>query len=370
MLFLYFVYIFISQVIFRRLLSEHPNDNIEPNLLCVDNDFALVAPNADGYFMRPDVKPSEWTLYESRTMDQTDERIFFHETSGRHDLSMRQCCAIESAAKHHPHRIVQLFLRPPIRCSSRSHGSSDRSLLFYNPTWLKVLSKYPNIKIVLVNEYQYFHGSPLENWYNQGKWRQSRFETAHLSDYIRILNLHKGGGLYLDMDIITMKPYKGEQFRNFLVYGNEAMEEISNGAMHLERGHWLSTEVMELIAKEYDPEAYVYHGPDAVSEVINRVCGLKAQRPETNQCDDIHVLPDRFFYPIPSIFSHLLFQDNGNKTDEEMAKIKKVCFGLHFWNSITRSEEPLRIDSNQIVAIVARQNCPITAAAAADFQVL
>ena len=50
--------------------------------------------------------------------------------------------------------------------------------------------------------------------------------------------MEKCGRLYLDMDIMTLKVCNGETFRNFLVYGNDRMEEISNGAMHFERGNW------------------------------------------------------------------------------------------------------------------------------------
>ncbi len=74
---------------------------------------------------------------------------------------------------------------------------------------------------------------------------------AHLSDFIRILTLSKGGGLYLDMDILTLKPFHGETFQIFLVYGNSGMEEISNGAMNMESGHWLPGEIINLLAKEY-----------------------------------------------------------------------------------------------------------------------
>lgn len=352
---------------FAHFIRMTSNDRRKKNVLCVNNDLITISPTADGLVMKPNFLPFEWAVYESAKKD-TDQRIFFHETSGVTELSMKQCCAVESAAKHNPNRPVQLFLRPPKDCATFSATSSSSSP-FYNPPWLEILSLYPNVEVVLINEGQYFSRTPLEDWYIKGDWRKSKYEIAHLSDYIRILTLYKGGGLYLDIDILTIKALKGEIFRNFLVYGNAGMEEISNGAMHMERDHWLSSEIIGLIFKEYDPDAYVYHGPDAISEIMNRVCGLLAGMPKSNQCGDVQILSDQFFYPIPSIFSHILFEDNQNGTENEtLSKIKNTSFGVHLWHSLSRLHKPLRLHSNQILAVLARENCPLTVGRANDFQ--
>ena len=357
-----------------RNYSIHLADNQEKELhripLCLTRNIVLDSPAADGFVVNPNILPAKWPLYFSNLhKDDGDRRIFFHETSGLNELSFRQCCAIESAAKHNSDRPIQLFLRPSdVDCSETEHSSSSLHSL-HNPAWLKVLSQYPNVAVILINEDHYFAGTPLEQWYRKGEWRSSRYEKAHLSDYIRILTMEKGGGLYLDMDILTLKAFRGDIFHNFLVYSSDRMEEISNGAMHFERGHWLPGEIIRLIAKEYDPEAYVYHGPDAISEVMNRVCGLLARSPRSNQCADVHLLSDSFFYPVPSIFAHLLFQDKGNKSDKETLTQINRSFGLHLWHSLSHLQ-PLQINSNQIVAVVARQNCPLTVARAADFKYL
>jgi hypothetical protein len=169
------------------------------------------------------------------------------------------------------------------------------------------------------------------------------------------------------MDIMTLKSYQGDMFRNCLVYGSARMEVFSNGVMHLERGHWLSAEIIRLLAEEYDKEAYAYHGPAVVSEVMGRKCGVVAGYSNSNNCKDVKLLSDRFFYPIEAPFSNVIFNFNGNKTDiEALIKIRK-SYGLHLWNSLSYVHQPVRIDSNQIFAVLARQNCPLTASRAADF---
>jgi lactosylceramide 4-alpha-galactosyltransferase len=338
---------------------------VDDSVFCVGNDLVLTLPSTDGVFMEPNIPPNTWKTYDS-LQDVNNLRIFFHETSGDNQLGIIQCCSIESAAKHHPFRPIQLFVRPKDDCFGRSTPLSTPSI-FYKPAWLQVLSQYPNVSVILLNEKKYFLGTPMEDWYIKKDWRKSPFSIAHLSDYIRILSLYKGGGLYLDLDILTLKPYIGDIFHNFLVYGSARMDHISNGAMHLEFGHWFSKEIMKELKKEYEPNSYTYHGPDVVSEVMKNVCGLTAGNPNSNQCKDIHLLSDKSFYPIPSIFSGLLFQENENTTQSEtFAKIKK-SFGLHSWNSLSRFQKSFDIDSNQILAVLAKKHCPITVSMAKYF---
>jgi lactosylceramide 4-alpha-galactosyltransferase len=359
------VAVIIFWFIFPNLYSPKDlNDKETQNLLCVDNSFGMKPPAADGLFMEPKIPSTKWKNYDAMLEGKNSMRIFFHETSGKNQLSIMQCCSIESAAKHNPNRHVQLFIRPPENCHS--------TLLFpptpplYNPVWLNVLSRYPNVSVILLNEKHYFTGTPLEDWYNRKEWRKSQFEIAHLSDYIRILSLYKGGGLYLDMDILTLKPYNVKKFRNFLVYGSALMDHISNGAMHLEYDHWVIEEIMQLLVKEYDPYSYIYHGPEAVSEVMRSSCGLAIGNPKSNRCNDIKLFPDIYFYPIPSIISSLLFQEGNTTHSETLAKIEK-SYGVHLWNSLSRFHKAFNIYSNQIVALLAKEHCPLTVSMAKDF---
>jgi hypothetical protein len=330
--------------------------------LCIDNLVLTPPPFADGLVMTANLPPSQWTPFNGSQFN--NGRIFFHETSGKAQLNLQQCCAVESAAKHNPDRPVQLFLRPE---STGCYSSSDGSQSTYRPAWLEILSQYPNVAAILVNEDRYFAGSPLQDWYQNGRWLKSPHQVAHLSDYIRILTLYKGGGLYLDTDILTLKTYQGDMFRNCLVYGSGRMEVFSNGVIHLEAGHWLSAELVRLLAEEYDPDAYAYHGPALVSEVMGRKCGVVAGYSNSNHCKDIQLLSDRFFYPIEAPFSDVIFRDNNNKTDvATLVKIRN-SYGLHLWNSLSYVHRPVKINSNQIFSVLARQHCPLTVARAADF---
>ncbi|KZS12662.1 Uncharacterized protein APZ42_022823 [Daphnia magna] len=337
-------------------------------VLCVNIKLAVDPPVADGLIMQKDVRASQWKTFNSTSQKGlTDRRIVFHETSGTNELTFRQCCAVESAAKNNPERPVQLFLRP-LFIPCHEHLSYHPSDLFHKPLWLDILSNYPNVEAILLNEEHYFAGTPLQSWYDAGKWRKTRHETVHFSDYIRFLTLHKGGGLYLDTDVLTLRPLQGDKFRNFLSYDNVAMDGISSGVMHMEAGHWLATAMMRYLAEEYDPFEFAFHGTQAVSALMSSACGIEQGDPKSNTCKDIHLLPSRFFFPIVK-------QLASEKLDRARVMSLKgpgvltrlnTSYGVHTWN--TMRNDPGDLANNpSVFGSLAQIHCPMSVARASEF---
>lgn len=358
---LLFVTLFILLFLITKNLNTLMGFDIIPHggkFLCVNSKLAVPSPVADGLIMQKDVHAIQWEVFKSSPIDR---RIFFHETSGKNELAFRQCCAIESAAKHNPDRPVQLFLRP-LLTGCHDHSSYPS---FDNPLWLDILSHYPNIAAILVNEHHYFTGTSFQNWYNAGQWRQSPHEAIHLSDYIRLLTLQKGGGLYLDTDMLTLRTLEGDKFRNCLSYDSTEMAVVSNGVMHMEVGHWLITELMRLLAEEYDPTEMVFHGCQAVSSVMHSSCGVQQGDPKSNSCKDIHLLPSRLFFPIERPFSGMLDETMANSTlgNGMLSRLKK-SYGIHLWHAV--GNDP--VNDLRIFGELARIHCPMTVARASEFR--
>jgi len=71
------------------------------------------------------------------------ERIYFHETTGRDSINLRQLCAVESAAKENPSRSVQLFFQTDyVNVTASPLGS--------------IMTYYSNIAVILINASDYF----------------------------------------------------------------------------------------------------------------------------------------------------------------------------------------------------------------------
>ena len=290
-------------------------------------------------------------LYDNKS---GDDRIFFHETSGRAELSSRQTCAIESAALHNPQRPVQIFFQP------NGIGAVNST-----STWLQVLSHYPNVEKIVIDDVEdYFHGSPLEDWYKKGQWRNSKWRVQHMSDYIRMVSLYKAGGMYLDLDVLTLKPYKRHIFFNFVTAKREHFERLINAAIHFERGHRLIDLIMKKQAEEYDPDDYTFNGPEAMTFVIENLCNLTRGDWTLNNCDDLHLLPFYYFHPIGNagglIFFYLV-NKQGGIVDKLMQQMDALSYGAHIQNFVTKN---LIIDaspnSTQVLALLAAKHCPLS----------
>ena len=297
-----------------------------------------------------------WTLSQEQNKNiiSHKNRIFFHETSGQMQLSFRQCCVVESAALHNPQRPVQIFFQP--------QQSTSPSIIDSSSAWFQILSQYPNIRIIVIdNEQLYFKDSPLEDWYGKGQWRNSKWRVQHMADYIRMVTLSKfGGGMYIDLDIITLKPYDGNLFRNFVTVKNKQLFRITNAVFHLQSGHRLIDAIIQEQKDEYDADDYVYNGPGAMSSAMTKRCNFTRGHLESNICNDVQLLPHYFFHPIGGQSGHVYFMHR-NYPSRFMQRLNAISYGAHIQNFMTKD---LIIDtspnSTQVFALLAQRHCPYT----------
>lgn len=306
-----------------------------------DNRFAIP-------WMKRRFQIVQWTEEsDQELLGPNNRRIYFHETSGRSRLTLRQSCAVESAAKENPDRPVQLIMQTEISSINR------------RGTWLNVLSNYPNVAVILIKEMDYFRDTPLEDWYRKGQWRQSPHKLEHFADYIRMLSSLKGGGLYMDLDFVTIRQL---DINNFLAVEDAAANHLSNGIFHFDHGHRLIREIVDQLAARYQPEEWNAHGPALIFSIMSRICGLKTGQPLSNECQDVALMPYNFVYPIHWPDWRIYFQ----KANRNVMQWINGSYAVHVWNKMSHSE-PLLINSDQVYATLASRHCPFTVARAAEF---
>lgn len=274
-------------------------------------------------------------------------RIIFHESSGRTQLNSRQCCAVEAAARNNPDRPVQLFML------------SVTGFNYASP-WLDVLSSYANVRVVLVNEEDYFKNTPLESWFKKGDWRTSPYKKIHLSDYLRMATLFKGGGLYLDLDILVLKRLDADQLKNFFVIEEQVPTLICNSVVHLEKSHRFMKLIIEYLGAEYEPQEWGYHGGEVITAIMRYHCNYREkQLPAKNDCKDVNLLNYTSFFPVIPDEYGVLFQ----AATRESLNLFNDSYGVHIWNSKSHNDF-LDFSSNQLYSHLARKHCPLTAAKA------
>lgn len=73
---------------------------------------------------------------------------------------------------------------------------------------IDALVSYPNIHLRFLNPIQFSQQTPLENFFMRDELSKSKYPIEHTADVLRILTLYKFGGLYLDLDVVSVVPYK------------------------------------------------------------------------------------------------------------------------------------------------------------------
>nr|WBD92694.1 lactosylceramide 4-alpha-galactosyltransferase-like [Daphnia magna] len=270
-----------------------------------------------------------------------DRRIYFHETTGRDRLNLRQLCAVESTAKENPSRSVQIFFQ------------TDHVNVTSAPFEL-VLKTYPNIAVLLINAKDYFTATPLERWYSRGVWRKSPYKTEHFSDYIRILSSFKGGGMYMDLDFVTLKPLDADIFRNFVPEEDNAV--LTGSSFHFQKGHPIVRKIMTYLASSYRPKEWAHSGPAMMQSVVLKYCRKKLPEPTYPLflCPEIKVLPKKYLYPYTFADWKRLFVTNVSSSDPIFES-----YAVHTYNKLSKNE-PVLVGSDQLYSQIARVHCPVT----------
>ncbi|KAJ3356632.1 hypothetical protein HDU83_000494 [Entophlyctis luteolus] len=123
------------------------------------------------------------------------QRIFFVHYNKRLE-NPRYLCAAESAARQNPMHIVTLYVKNRMQFEA----SIAR--------WRRVLGTQMSDRVV-TRELDYadaFSETPLQGWWANRTYERSAWVDQNLGNAFRLSRLWKDGGVYLDMDIISLNP--------------------------------------------------------------------------------------------------------------------------------------------------------------------
>jgi lactosylceramide 4-alpha-galactosyltransferase len=268
--------------------------------------------------------------------------FFFIETSCSGNVNARQACAVESAAKLHPEADVYLLLLSPPSFFNISSNAVLRTLTEH----------YSNTRVLYVHLFNYFRGSPLEDWYRSGILRASQYQQSHTSDAFRYFTLWKYGGTYLDLDIVLVRSLK--HLKNFA--GAESSEDIAAGVMNFEPPKsYLAFQCLKDIRDNFRGDDWGSNGPGVITRMLKRVCNTQdATKMTRKKCSGFAVLPPSAFYPISWKKWKLYFDESASNST--MIRLSH-SYGIHVWNKFS-STENVTVGSRQPYGLVAQKFCP------------
>ncbi|KAG8445548.1 hypothetical protein GDO86_010353 [Hymenochirus boettgeri] len=291
----------------------------------------------------PTINATSKTLTPKEIL-QNGNGIIFIETTNRMEPPALVLCAVESAARVYPDRPVTFFMKglPDINSKEDEIRAKQR---------FPILSFYDNVYIFPLRMEEIYNNTPLLPWYKKVN-PDKEIHWIHVSsDGIRLALLWKFGGIYMDTDIISIRPIP---LKNFLAAESALVS--SNGVFGLCPSHAFAWKSMEDFVQNYNGAIWGHQGPALFTRILNKFfCTIPGfQSTEDVMCGNILFTNPVRFYPIPGptwrrfyeVWDHLpAFNDS---------------YALHLFNYANTEHFTMVPGSNSLVDRLYKQYCPFT----------
>nr|XP_004664414.2 alpha-1,4-N-acetylglucosaminyltransferase [Jaculus jaculus] len=268
--------------------------------------------------------------------------IVFIETSERLEPPPLVSCAVESAAKIYPNLPIAFFMK----------GLSNASQLAPDPSHpaFSLLSALHNVFFFPLDMKRLFEDTPLFSWYTKVNSSTERYWLHVSSDACRLAIIWKFGGIYLDTDVISIRPIPQE---NFLAA--QASRHSSNGVFGFLPHHPFLWGCMENFVEHYNSHIWGNQGPHLMTRMLRVWCRLgDFQDLGDLKCLNMSFLHPKRFYPIPYPEWRRYYE----VWDTEPSF--NDSYALHLWNYMNQGKRTVVRGSNTLVENLYRKHCPRT----------
>ncbi|BAT02192.1 uncharacterized protein At4g19900 isoform X2 [Oryza sativa Japonica Group] len=188
------------------------------------------------------------------------------------------------------------------------------------------------------------------------EWRKTKYYPLHYSELVRLAALYKYGGIYLDSDVVVLKPLNA--LRNSIGVVKQVSENssFSGAVLAFEKNSPFLAECLKEFHSTYDDELLQWNGAELMTRVIRN---MSDKADDNSGHLDIKFEPSVAFYPISSTditryFSEADSTDERAQHDALFSRIVNDSTTFHLWNSITSSLVP---EPNSLVERILNRYC-------------
>lgn len=266
-------------------------------------------------------------------------RVFMVWNSPPWAFSVRHQRGLESLLFHHRDACVVIF-------------SETIELNFFDgfvKDGFKIAVAMPNLDELLKDTPTHIFASV---WF---EWKKTKFYPTHFSELVRLAALYKYGGIYLDTDIVVLKPLFS--LNNTVGLEDELGGNNLNGAVMAFRKH--SPFILECLAEfysTYDDTHLRWNGADLLTRVGR---SFLAKRNLSNKQMELKLQPSFVFFPISrgniiSFFTAPATETKRALHDGLFKRVLNESLTFHFWNSLTSALIP---EPDSLVARLINHPC-------------
>jgi hypothetical protein len=247
-------------------------------------------------------------------------------------MTMRNRRSLESILYHHPDSCVTLY----------GNSLPIEEILFYLELGYDVRIVPYSLRGML--EDAIGSKSSRMNMYVQAFLRRmpwiskGDFWYSHETDLIRLLILYKQGGVYLDTDMLILRPVT--MLRNSLAWETEDRTSLNGALLAFEAENEFIFECIKEFIVYYSRDKWAENGPLLLTRVaIRGTWACKNKDPEAVHQTDCHVslLSRPYFYPIEwQWVENTCFLDNNPQSSSALlGYINSVSYAIHLNNKMT-----------------------------------
>lgn len=267
-------------------------------------------------------------------------RVFMAWTTPPWSYTVRHQRGLESLLYFHPRACVVVF-------------SDTIELDFFNDfvkDGYRVAVVMPNLDELLDDTPTHIFASV---WL---EWRKVDLYYIHYTELLRLAALYKYGGVYLDSDVVVLRPL--DSLNNSLGTESLVAEESSlNGAvMAFEKHSSFILECLTEFTATYDDTLLRWNG----AELLTRVAKKSIEKRGKKWVNKMFKIQPHFaFFPLSFHNIKSYFTAPDNQYDREMQevlfmRILNESFTLHFWDNVTSKLVP---ETGSLVEKVLNYHC-------------
>ncbi|CAN2391831.1 4-N-acetylglucosaminyltransferase [Pristimantis euphronides] len=327
---------------FIRIMVNQNRAYIINFLMCKGILSTITGKNYNQRFTSYNVIPKTIPLIPSAVLGKGNG-ILFVETTDRMDEPSLVLCSIESAARVYPDRPVAFFMKGLDDITTEDDEKKARERF---PS----LSSYGNIYFFPLRLEKLFADTPFLPWYEKVDPYKEMYWTHVKSDACRFAMMWKYGGIYMDTDVISIRPIPEDHF-----LAAETFTATSSSVFGLSPCHKLTWEFMENFVQNYRGEIWGHQGPGVFTRVVEKHCGL----PQFISVDHVKCANVSYFHP--ERFYPILYP-SWTKYFEVWRQLPTFdnSYALHLWNFMNKERKTMVPRTNTLVEHLYQQHCPST----------
>ena len=246
----------------------------------------------------------------------------------------RYACSVESAARHNPSMNVMIVYLKEV---------SDRPQF-----------PFQNVRSVEVDGRELLKDTPLEGLMDMGENYIGVF-PANVSDFVRFAYVYKHGGLYMDLDIITLRSFNDLE-ENFVAFQMHAS--VNPAHFRFSPRHPFLYDTMKQVRKCGVKDGWSSTGPSPITTTYGRWCRDFLWKPYFGEvrCRGLLAYPQQVFSPYPPSSPWSTWKC---PIPSKFSKVIANSHALHYWNFLSHYWK-LDLSSNMPIAVLARRHCKWT----------